>query len=201
MEVCDPAVVIPEGTALSIPKVQGGFFVDHSAANPGAIPRTNTTDKEVPPNYRNYWPNSSSSQDGSKQGKNIQEASLWDYPGGGPKFHIGFNFETVARSEDVGIDYGTIHWNFKLQSGTVKDESFHVEKGTSETFQAGLQEFNKFYKNPHTVMKGETLANISKNYYGKPDRWQDIYKANKDIIKDQNNIKPGLKLRIPDFSA
>ncbi|MEW6555735.1 MAG: LysM peptidoglycan-binding domain-containing protein, partial [Elusimicrobiota bacterium] len=35
----------------------------------------------------------------------------------------------------------------------------------------------------HTVEKGETLTSISEKYYGTPDRWQDIYNANKTKIE------------------
>ncbi|HAX62025.1 MAG TPA: hypothetical protein DCX95_05685 [Elusimicrobia bacterium] len=35
----------------------------------------------------------------------------------------------------------------------------------------------------HTVEKGDTLASISQKYYGTPDRWQDIYNANKNKIE------------------
>jgi len=35
----------------------------------------------------------------------------------------------------------------------------------------------------HTVVKGDTLNSISQKYYGTPDRWQVIYKANKGKIE------------------
>ncbi|PIU83073.1 MAG: hypothetical protein COS68_05890 [Elusimicrobia bacterium CG06_land_8_20_14_3_00_38_11] len=35
----------------------------------------------------------------------------------------------------------------------------------------------------HTVEKGDTLASISRRYYGTPDRWQDIYHSNKNKIE------------------
>jgi nucleoid-associated protein YgaU len=190
---------IPEKTSLQIPKVEGGFFVDHSAADPKAAPRANSKDAQVSPYYRDYWPNASESQDGSKQGKKIEPASLWDFPGSGGNRR--FSFETVAHAREIGLDYGTIHWAFTIQSSKITNESHRVVEGTSETFQAAQTEFNEFYKNPHVVMAGETLQTISQKYFGTPDKSKDIYNANKPVIPDPDHLQPGTKLTIPGVSA
>ena len=49
----------------------------------------------------------------------------------------------------------------------------------------------------HTVAEGENLSLISKRYYETPNRWMDIYNANKDVMKNENHVVPGMKLRIP----
>ena len=54
--------------------VQPGYFADVKYS--AITPRTAKTDAPVSPYYRDYWPNPGSSQDGSKQGKTIAEASL-----------------------------------------------------------------------------------------------------------------------------
>ncbi|MBD0331874.1 MAG: LysM peptidoglycan-binding domain-containing protein [Chitinophagaceae bacterium] len=46
----------------------------------------------------------------------------------------------------------------------------------------------------YIVKKGDTLSAIGKKHGVK---WQRIYEANKDIIKDPDLIQPGWKLRIP----
>ena len=35
----------------------------------------------------------------------------------------------------------------------------------------------------HLVEKGDTLKSVSQKYYGTPDRWQDVYNANKNKIE------------------
>lgn len=46
---------IKAGTSLTIPKaVEGGYFIDHRAADPRATPRTAKTDAQVPQDY--VWP-------------------------------------------------------------------------------------------------------------------------------------------------
>jgi len=49
----------------------------------------------------------------------------------------------------------------------------------------------------HLVTKGETLSGISSRYYGTSKRWASIYEANKALITDANDLKPGTKLVIP----
>lgn len=127
--------------------VQAGFFVDHSAA--AAAPRTAKADAAVSPYYRDYWPNASSSQDGSKAGKSVSEASLWDYPGSSGKRR--FTFETAAKATDTGYVYATLSWGFTISDpakGTVTSEHASANYVQSATFNSALKAFNEFYKNP-----------------------------------------------------
>jgi LysM repeat protein len=49
----------------------------------------------------------------------------------------------------------------------------------------------------HTVAKGDTLMNISEHYYGTRSKWRDIYAANRDVMKSENDLKIGMQLKIP----
>ncbi|MEO7598059.1 MAG: LysM peptidoglycan-binding domain-containing protein [Opitutus sp.] len=49
----------------------------------------------------------------------------------------------------------------------------------------------------HVVVLGDTLAKIAKQYYGSGGRWDDIMKANRDVVKNENVLVVGTKLRIP----
>ena len=49
----------------------------------------------------------------------------------------------------------------------------------------------------HTVKSGETLGKIAKHYYGKASKYQDIFKANSDILKNPDIIYPDQELIIP----
>ena len=49
----------------------------------------------------------------------------------------------------------------------------------------------------HTVKSGETLGKIAKHYYGKASKYQDIFKANSDILKNPDIIHPDQELIIP----
>lgn len=50
----------------------------------------------------------------------------------------------------------------------------------------------------HIVSKGETLSKISYKYYGSAGKWQKIFNANRETIKDPDKVTPGTKLIIPD---
>ena len=52
----------------------------------------------------------------------------------------------------------------------------------------------------YTVQKGDTLQKIAKKFYGSSSKWYRIYKANKDVIKNADRIRPGLQLTIPDLA-
>jgi nucleoid-associated protein YgaU len=49
----------------------------------------------------------------------------------------------------------------------------------------------------HTVVEGDSLTRISVRYYGTGSRWQDIYDANREVLRGENSLRPGQRLRIP----
>ena len=53
----------------------------------------------------------------------------------------------------------------------------------------------------HTVSAGETLAGISKQYYGAADNWRLIMDANRDTLSNPGQLRVGMKLRIPALPA
>ncbi len=50
----------------------------------------------------------------------------------------------------------------------------------------------------YTVVDGDTLSKIAKQYYGKAGEWRRIYEANKDTIKNPDLIYPGQTFTIPE---
>ncbi|WNH10414.1 LysM peptidoglycan-binding domain-containing protein [Thalassobellus suaedae] len=51
----------------------------------------------------------------------------------------------------------------------------------------------------HTVKSGETLGKIAKHYYGNASKYQAIFKANTDVLKNPDLIHPGQELVIPNL--
>ncbi|WJJ98297.1 LysM peptidoglycan-binding domain-containing protein [Algibacter luteus] len=49
----------------------------------------------------------------------------------------------------------------------------------------------------HTVKKGETLGKIAKHYYGNASKYNAIFKANTNILKNPDLIHPDQELVIP----
>jgi len=49
----------------------------------------------------------------------------------------------------------------------------------------------------HTVVSGDTLGKIAKNYYGNAMKYPVIFEANKPMLEHPDKIYPGQVLRIP----
>lgn len=49
----------------------------------------------------------------------------------------------------------------------------------------------------YTVVKGDNLSKISKQYYGDANKYTKIFEANKPMLKSPDLIYPGQVLRIP----
>jgi 5'-nucleotidase len=49
----------------------------------------------------------------------------------------------------------------------------------------------------HVVTQGETLYKIAQRYYGSGSKWPEILEANRDVLKNENAVRPGMELRIP----
>lgn len=49
----------------------------------------------------------------------------------------------------------------------------------------------------YTVKPGDTLSKLAGQFYNSPDKWEKIYEANRDLLKNPNYIYVGMKLTIP----
>jgi nucleoid-associated protein YgaU len=50
----------------------------------------------------------------------------------------------------------------------------------------------------YTVKSGDTLSQISRQFYGDANQYIKIFNANRSILKDANTITPGQELVIPE---
>lgn len=49
----------------------------------------------------------------------------------------------------------------------------------------------------YVVQAGDTLSRISQQVYGTPNRWREIFEANRDTMASPNSLRVGQELRIP----
>ncbi len=49
----------------------------------------------------------------------------------------------------------------------------------------------------HTIQRGDTLSKLALQYYNNRARWRDIYAANRDVMKNEGDLKVGTVLKIP----
>lgn len=52
----------------------------------------------------------------------------------------------------------------------------------------------------YTVVSGDNLSKISKQYYGDPNKYPTIFEANKPMLSSPDKIYPGQMLRIPPLA-
>lgn len=52
----------------------------------------------------------------------------------------------------------------------------------------------------HTVAEGDTLFSLAKRYYGDGDRFADIYRANRRVLRTPDELPAGTVLVIPDLA-
>ena len=53
----------------------------------------------------------------------------------------------------------------------------------------------------YTVQSGDTLYGIARQFYGQASLWTIIFEANRDILSEPSQIKPGQMLIIPPKPA
>ena len=51
----------------------------------------------------------------------------------------------------------------------------------------------------YTIEKGDSLWKIAQQHYGDGNKWQRLFEANREVIKDPDLIYPGQQIRVPDI--
>ncbi len=92
-------------------------------------------------------------------------------------------------------------------SGEAKDQSafekavlmagniFGIKEVKADELKAG--EIGTVETAYYTIEKGDTLWAIAKKHLGDGNKYNDIFVANREVIKDPDLIYPGQKIRIP----
>jgi LysM repeat protein len=97
----------------------------------------------------------------------------------------------VTRAEAARLRNENLNLHRQIDEGrprapaTTKSPNRHSEKEKSTASQI------------YVVKEGDTLASISRKFYQTSKRWRDIRDANENKIDDPDNLKAGLKLKIP----
>lgn len=80
-----------------------------------------------------------------------------------------------------------------LMAGNIEGISEVKIDGVEIASGEGLAGDDEFY----VIQKGDTLWEIATKAYGNGAKYKAIVEANKEVIKDENKIFPGQKIRIP----
>ena len=111
----------------------------------------------------------------------------------------------------MGLKVDALDVSFDGGSGTVTVSGVAVDQATKEKVVlccgnvervsqvndmmtvATPADESKYY----TVVKGDNLSKISKEFYGNPNKYPQIFEANKPMLTHPDKIYPGQLLRIP----
>jgi nucleoid-associated protein YgaU len=119
----------------------------------------------------------------------VLDASINDSPGGGISSGV-WEMETVAHSDDLGINYGAVRWGFRYAGPGMRplytEEKSQISAAASNNVKESLILFNKYYMNKHIVQEGDTLKSISIDYYGDDSQVASIFAINKQALTDAN---------------
>ncbi len=130
------------------------------------------------------------------------------------------NIENLSRTAGAaiadyigkqGIDVSGLDVGFDATSSTVTVAGMVPDQGTKEKVLlccgnvAGVAGVNDMLtvSNPepesqwHTVVSGDNLSKIAKEFYGDASKYPVIFEANKPMLSHPDKIYPGQMLRIP----
>jgi nucleoid-associated protein YgaU len=83
-------------------------------------------------------------------------------------------------------------------SDLVADISVNENLQPARTQTAGASAGGGQSSRTYTVQSGDSLSKISKQFYGNANQYMKIFEANRDQLKDPNEIRPGQQLNIPE---
>ncbi len=100
-----------------------------------------------------------------------------------------------------------IHDRNSLKIGTeliIPEEKLTLQKTKKETTTPALSQVTKVEDTAqtgkkHTVQQSDSLYKLAVKYYNNGAKWNKILEANKHILKNQNSLKVGQELVIPDL--
>ena len=96
----------------------------------------------------------------------------------------------------LGSDPITAHGTVETYESSARDGEEMITAVVPVVFGFKLiQPFIGFAQ--HTVVRGDTLAQIAQQWYGAANEWNRIFEANRFQIVNPNRIFPGQVLRIP----
>ena len=115
------------------------------------------------------------------------------------KYHELVTAATTAGVTNLQVreQNNVLYIDGKAPSAAVKKQLWDIYNKIDPDYQAGDLVMNiqsDETEQEYEVKSGDNLTKIGKHY---GVSWQEIYEANKNIIKDPDVIQPGWKLKIP----
>lgn len=112
--------------------------------------------------------------------------------------------------EKLGIQNGNVQeengqlkvWgtaNTPYEKNLIWDEIKRVGGDNPSDIMADIKISDESVYHKHTVASGESLSKIAKHYYSDAMKYNAIFDANRNILKNPDMIHPGQELIIPNL--
>ena len=79
-------------------------------------------------------------------------------------------------------------------SATAQDQQQPSQAASTQTQQPSVR---KDIPSTYVVQAGDTLSSISRKFYGTPNKWREIFAANRNRLATAGSVKPGQTLKLP----
>ena len=115
--------------------------------------------------------------------------------------------DVLGLAQQLGVQDG----NWKEENGKIKLwgktqyqldanrlwDKIKEHPGWENEVVADIQATDQSVYGYYTVQSGDTLSKLSQKFLGGPNKYMEIFNANKDQLTDPDKIKPGQVLKIP----
>lgn len=114
----------------------------------------------------------------------------------------------LIENLSVAFEDGTVTLSGEATSADVREKAIllagnvkGVEKVNDSQLTVAEAEEEAAAPEPtfYTVQKGDSLSKIAKAQYGDAGKWNQIFEANREVIKNPDLIYPGQQIRIPEL--
>lgn len=109
------------------------------------------------------------------------------------------NIQNGDVSEENGVLKVKGTANTPYEKNIIWDKIKEIGGDNPSDIKANISVADESVYHRHIVKSGETLGKIAKQYYGNASKYQDIFKANSDILKNPDLIHPDQELIIPNL--
>ena len=104
----------------------------------------------------------------------------------------------LIRASAPSADLKNRVWDqIKLVDPSFSDLTADIQAPAAAAAAAAVGAAPKSAARTYTVQPGDSLSKISKQFYGDPNKYMNIFDANKDKLSDPDKIKAGTELVIP----
>ncbi|WP_372756540.1 LysM peptidoglycan-binding domain-containing protein [Mariniflexile sp.] len=109
------------------------------------------------------------------------------------------NIKNGDVSEENGVLKVKGTANTPYEKNLIWDKIKEIGGEKPTDIQANISVADDSIYHKHTVKSGETLGKIAKQYYDNASKYNTIFQANTNILKNPDVIHPGQELIIPNL--